>query len=174
MTTWPKITIRTIALGNVAMGAIGLFLQIDSFVRFSQRHQFNATRPYETYAYWVVACIAFLFVSLALISGLLLWRTSRSALRICNLLFGAQLVYWVGGTMLDVMLATSKSESAHRFVTTLASVNGIGNMGLAPQVLSLYPVWALVLLNLAYWRTGKAEPSSRSDTTGPASAPFRP
>ncbi len=155
MTTWPRITIRTIAVGNVAMGAIGLFLQIDSVVRFSQRHQFAPTRPFETYAYWVVACMAFVFASLALISGFFLWRTSRSALRLCNLLFGAQLVYWVGGAMLDVMLATSKSEWAHRLVTSLASVGGIGNMGLAPQVLSLYPVWALMLLNLAYRRVAQ-------------------
>lgn len=156
------------------MGAIGLFLQVDSAIRFSLRHQFTATRPYETYAYWGVACIAFVFVSLALISGILLWRTSRFALRLCNLFFGAELVYWVGGAMLDVMLATSKNEWAHRLVTSLASVTGIGNMGLAPQVLSLYPGWALVLLNLAYWRTGKDGPSSRSDATQTASAPFHP
>src|SRR5260370_42459707 len=85
MTTWPRITIRTIAVGNVAMGAIGLFLQIDSVVRFSQRLQFAPTRPFEPYAYWVVACLAFVFASLALMSGFFLWRTSRSALRLCNL-----------------------------------------------------------------------------------------
>src|SRR5260370_25914516 len=106
--------------------------------------------------------MALVFASLALISGFFLWRTSRSALRLCNLLFGAQLVYWVGGAMLDVMLATSKSEWAHRLVTSLASVGGIGNMGLAQQVLSLYPVWALLLLNLADrrggpWETPKAK-----------------
>jgi len=164
MTTWPKITIRTIALGNIAMGALGLFLQLDSAVRFSQRHQFIGTRPGETYAYSTLACIAFAFALLALVSGFFLWRTSRSALRLCNLLFGSELIYWVAGAMSDVILATSKSEWAHNFATSVASVSGVGNMGLAPQVLSLYPVWALVLLNLAYWRAGKAEPPSHLDT----------
>lgn len=156
--TWPKATIRTIALGNVVVGAMGLYLQTDSVVRFSQRHQFTSTRPYETYAYCILACISFVFASLALVSGFFLWRTGRAALRLCNILFGSQLVYWVGIAMLDVMLVKSKSEWAHHFVMSIAAVSGVGNMGLAPQVLSLYPVWVLVLLNLAYWRMWKAEP----------------
>jgi hypothetical protein len=36
-------------------------------------------------------------------------------------------------------------------------------MGLAPQVLSLYPVWVLVRLSLTYRRTRKAEPPSHLD-----------
>lgn len=94
MTTWPKITIRTIAVGNVTMGALGLFLQLESAVRFSQRHQFIGTRPGETYVYSTLACIAFAFALLALVSGFFLWRTSRTTLRLCNLLFGSELVYW--------------------------------------------------------------------------------
>jgi hypothetical protein len=42
----------------------------------------------------------------------------------------------------------------------IGAVNGIGNVGLGLQVVSLYPVWVLVLLNLAYWRMRKAEPST--------------
>jgi len=160
VTTWPKITIRTIALGNVVMGGFGLFLQIDGVIRSSLRHQFTATRPHETYAYWVIACMCFAFVSLTLLSGFLLWRAGRPALRLCNWLFGSQLVYWVGSSVLDVRLLTSKSEWAHRLVTSIGAVSGVGNVGLGPQVLSLYPVWVLVLLNLAYWRMGKAEPST--------------
>jgi len=158
VTTWPKITIRTIAIGNVVMGGFGLFLQIDGAIRFTQRHQFTATEPYETYAYWVIVCIGFVFLSLTLLSGLFLWRTDRRALRLSNWLFGSQFGYWVGSSMLDVMLLTSKSEWAHRFVMSIAGASGIGNVGFGPQVLSLYPVWVLVLLNLAYWRMGKAEP----------------
>jgi len=160
VTTWPKITIRTIALGNVLIGGFGLFLQIDSVIRFSQRHQFTATRPYETYAYWATICIGFVFVSLTLLSGFFLWQTGRPALRLCNWLFGSQVVYWVGSSMLDVRLLTSKSELAHRLGMSIGAVSGVGNVGLGPQVLSLYPVWVLVLLNLAYWRMGKAEPST--------------
>jgi hypothetical protein len=73
------------------------------------------------------------------------------------LLFGAELVYFVGGAMLEVTLVTSKSEWAHRLAISIASVGGIGNMGIALQVLSLYPVWVLLLLNLAYWRMWKTE-----------------
>jgi hypothetical protein len=160
VTTWPKITIRTIALGNVVIGGFGLFLQIDGAIRFSQRHHFTAAKPYETYAYWVIVCIGFVFVSLTLLSGFFLWQTGPPTLRFCNWLFGSQLAYWVGSSMLVVMLVTSKSEWAHRFVMSIAAARGIGNVGLAPQLLSLYPVWVLVLLNLAYWRMGKAEPST--------------
>jgi hypothetical protein len=160
VTTWPKISIRTIALGNVAMGGFGLYLQIDGAIRFSQRHQFTSTRPYETYAFWVIVCIGFVFASLTLLSGFFLWRTGRPALRLCNWLFGSELVYWFGSSMLDVMLLTSKSEWAHRLGMSIGAVGGVGNVGLGPQVFSLYPVWVLLLLNLAYWRMGKAEPST--------------
>ena len=159
MTIWPKITIRTIALANIVMGAMGLFLQIDSLIRFYRTYQFTVARPYEAYAYWVIVCIGFVFVSLTLLSGFFLWRTTGSGRRLCNLLFGSQLVYWVGGAILDVMLVTSKGEWAHRVVMSIAAASGIGNVGLAPQLLSLYPVWILLLLNLAYWRMGKAEAS---------------
>jgi hypothetical protein len=160
VTTWPKITIRTIALGNIVIGAMGLYLQVDSAIRFSQRHQFTSIRPYETHAYWVTACTSLVFASLALLSGFFQWRTGRSALRLCNWLFGSQLVYWIGSAMLVVMLVTSKCEWAHRLGMSIGAVGGIGEMGTAPQVVSLYPVWVLVLLNLAYWRMGKAEPST--------------
>jgi hypothetical protein len=62
--------------------------------------------------------------------------------------------------MLDVTLVTSKSEWAHRLGMSVGAVSGVGDMGLGPQVVSLYPVWVLVFLNLAYWRIGKAEPSN--------------
>ena len=64
MSIWPKITIRTIALANIVMGAMGLFLQVDSVIRFSRRHQFTVAKPDEAYAYWVIVCIGFVFVSL--------------------------------------------------------------------------------------------------------------
>ena len=159
MTIWPKITIRAIALASIVMGAMGLFLQVDSVIRFSQRHQFAAARPYETYAYLSMVCIGTVFAFLVFLSGFFLWRADRPALRLCNLLFGSELVYWVGGPMVDVLLVTSKSEWAHRVATSIGAVWGIGNMGIGPQVVSFYPVWVLVVLNLAYWRMGKAEAS---------------
>ena len=160
MITCPKIIIRTIALVNIVMGGFGLFLQIDGVIRSSLRHQFNAAGPYETYAYWGIVCICFAFVSLTLLSGFLLWRTGRPALRLCNWLFGSELVYWVGSSMLVVMLLTSKGEWTHRLGMSIGAVSGVGNVGLGPQILFLYPVWVLVLLNLAYWLMGKAEPST--------------
>jgi hypothetical protein len=159
MTIWPKITIRAIALGNILMGTMGLFLQVDSVIRFSQRHQFAAARPYETHAYLFMVCIGTVFALLGFLSGFLLWRADRPALRLCNWLFGSELVYWAGGAMVEVLLVTSKSEWDHRAATSIGAVWGIGNMGLAPQLLSLYSVWVLLLLNLAYWRMGKAEAS---------------
>ena len=106
-----------------------------------------------------MVCIGTVFALLVFLSGFLLWRADRPALRLCNLLFGSELVYWVGGPMVDVLLVTSKSEWDHRVATSIGAVWGIGNMGIAPQLLSLYPVWVLLLLNLAYWRMGKAEAS---------------
>src|SRR5260221_12554129 len=74
--------------------------------------------------------------------------------------------------MLVVMRVKSKREWAHRFVMSIAAARGIGNVGLAPQLLSLYPVWVLVLLNLAYWRMGKAEPSTAKISVWATSTQF--
>src|SRR5258707_13009562 len=133
MTIWPKITIRTIALANIVMGAMGLFLQIDSLIRFYRTYQFTVARPYEAYAYWVIVCIGFVFVSLTLLSGFFLWQTGPPTLRFCNWLFGSQLAYWVGSSMLVVILVTFKREWAHRFVMSIAAERGMGNVGLAPR-----------------------------------------
>ena len=161
MISWAKVTIRAIALGNSALGTAGLLLQADSAFRFSQKNQFSSAAPYETYAYWVMASISFALAFVAFLSGFFLWRADRSALRLCNWLFGSQLLYWVGKSILDIGLVTSKSEQAHLYATSIARATGIANMGTAPQIVLLYPVWALVLLNLAYWRMRKANPLFR-------------
>ena len=149
MKTWPKSTIRAVAIANVLLGGFGLYLQVDSALRFIQRSQLGFSTPQ---IYWITASISFALTLATFLSGFFLWRTDRRALLLCNWLFGSELVYWVGGSLLDVMLVTSKNEWAHRFVMSTAAASGIGNMGLAPQVLILYPVWALILLNFAYRR----------------------
>jgi hypothetical protein len=157
--TWPKATIRAIAVANAVLGAAGLFLQADAAIRFSQRNQFSSSVPYLSYMFWVTASVSFALASIALISSFFLWRIDHRALRLCNWLFGAELVYWVGNGLLEVMLATSKSEWAHHFAMSMAGAGGIGNMGMAPQFLSLYPAWAIVILNFAYRRMDKVDPS---------------
>jgi hypothetical protein len=69
------------------------------------------------------------------------------------------LLYLAGDSLVVVVLVTSRSDWAHGLSISIAAARGIGNIGLGPQFLSLYPVWALVLLNLAYWHTRKPEPS---------------
>jgi|HubBroStandDraft_6_1064221.scaffolds.fasta_scaffold739387_1 hypothetical protein len=147
--TWPKSVIRAVAIANVLLGGLGLYLQVDSALRFIQRSQLGFSTPL---VYWITASISFALTLATFLSSFFLWRTDRRALLLCNWLFGTELVYWVGGSMLDVMLVTSKYEWAHRFVMSTATASGIGNMGIAPQVLVLYPVWALILLNIAYRR----------------------
>jgi hypothetical protein len=149
MKTWPRAIIRFIAIANILLGGFGLYLQADSARRFIQRNQLGFSLPQ---VYWAVASISFAVALATLLFGFFLWRTDRIALRLCNWLFGFELVYWVGTAMFEFALWSSKAEWAHSLSTNMAGAGGIGNMGTALQFISGYPVWALILLNVAYRR----------------------
>lgn len=149
MKTWPKAVIRFLAAANILLGGSGLYLQADSARRFIQRNQLGFSIPQ---VYWITASISFALALATLLFGFFLWRRDRRALLLCNWLFGFELVYWVGTAMFEFALWSSRAEWAHSLGKNLAGAGGIGNMGTALQLISLYPVWALILLNVAYWR----------------------
>jgi len=97
------------------------------------------------------------FLGSLVLGGLLLLRTDRRGLRVCNFLFVAEVLYWIGTPLIGFYLTMSLTTRrwAAGVSSSVAGATGIGNMGLAPQILTGYPIIALVLLNLAFRRLAR-------------------
>jgi hypothetical protein len=153
---WPKYAVRSIAFGNLVMCAVGILLQIDAMIRVAQRPQLSNVSTYAMRAFWAMACISMIFGVVGFISVPLLWHLEDSGRRLCNWLFGTELAYWVANSQITILLVMSNNEWIHSLGKTMGHARASGAMATAPQFLTLYPVWALVLLNLAYRAINKS------------------
>lgn len=151
--TWEKIVLRGLGTTNVVMGAMGVYLQTDGLIRFSRQHSFADS--HDVKAFWIMTSICLAIVAVTLISGILLWKMGRWAARLCIACFAFELAYWLGSSVVRVSLITSHGDRAHTLAASLARVTGIANVGISPQILSFYPVWALLLLCWALARLQK-------------------
>jgi len=134
----------------------GAPLQIDAMIRIARGPQFSNVSPYAMRVFWAMACVSMIFGVIGLISVPPLWHLDDGGRRLCNWLFGTELVYWVANSQITILLAMSNSEWIHSLGTSMGPARASGGMATAPQFLTLYPVWALVLLNLAYRAKNKS------------------
>jgi len=107
--------------------------------------------PYLLQAFWTMTAINFiLLVSLAIGSVRLLQLKPRGV-TICSSVFAAEILYFTLVAMLWFPFSAAFSMS-------IAGATGIGEMGIAPQVLSGYPLVALGALYFARKRLGALPP----------------
>ena len=97
-----------------------------------------------------------------LVSAVPLWRLKRSGLLLCNLLFGFELLYFLGQAFLALAFIGSSNQVLKGLGSSIAGATGIGGLGLALQDITAYPIIALIALNVAYHKLRKIETSAVS------------
>ena len=96
-----------------------------------------------------MAFINLCFLALLVVGGIHLFRLRPSGVTICNTVFVGEIIYFFVIGFLWSALPRPVSMG-------VAAATGIGNMGISPQVISGYPLVALICLNLAGRKRTKA------------------
>ncbi len=152
MRDWPAKAVRTVGILNILFGAVGLYLTMLSIRHFSPRATHAGHPPYEPQAYWAIITINFAFLLVLVFAGWLLWRLDQRGVRLCNWLLSLEIVYWLGYTTLGLFLSMANDKRISLIGLSMGAVGGIGHMGLVPQIVTLYPVVILIVMNVAYRR----------------------
>lgn len=57
-----------------------------------------------------------------------------------NYVFSSEILFWVLSIAVDLALGMSANATAVKVGTSLAAMGRVGNMGIAPQILTAYPL----------------------------------
>jgi hypothetical protein len=156
MRPWAARTIRAFAIVNVLLVMFGLYLLVGTVLRHYGLPPNPSAPAYYHQAFYGRSIINLLFL-LALLAGSgFLWRLKRAGLTICNAVFALEILYFVGDALLDIILWMVGGKPA-LFAHGLAAAGGTGNMGIGPQLLTGYPIIALIALNIAYRKLHRPE-----------------
>jgi hypothetical protein len=147
MRDWGKILIRSFGIANWFFGLTGAWFLVVTEWRVHVRHLWPD--PYDAGAYYFLVTINALFVLAMFPTGYWLILIRRRGVVFSNYVFCAEILFFMLSAIIEVVLGTSRNTSVASAVKSLASMGGVGNMGTVLQILTAYPVIALIALNLA-------------------------
>ena len=153
MKRWARILIRALSVANLLQAVVGLVVMGEGVFRATARFE-TTGRHYAVFPYRAMIVINLVFLLTLIVGSIYLWKLSRRGLHVCNVLFFSELGYWL---LLQRLSSASfgGGTTAESFRIALDEAAVMGNMGLWPQLLTLYPLIALLLLNLAYWKSSE-------------------
>jgi len=99
--------------------------------------------PYAEQAFLVRTGISVVFLLVQVVAGIHLIRLRQSGIRISNVLFMSMILYFLAGPILFLTGSGPIRDS-------IAVTTGAGNIGIGLQLITGYPVIALIVLNLVH------------------------
>jgi len=147
MSNWDKFLIRFFGILHLAFGAIGIVFLIDAAVRTIPARSLQHF-PYERLFYHLDLSIEAILIGGLIWAGVQLTCLQRRGVSLSNYVLTIEMIYWVVSAWTALALAMH-GGSAKAAGMSIAAVAGIGGMPTAPQLLTGYPLIALVALNLA-------------------------
>lgn len=154
--SWPAVVIRVFAVLNLLMGVLGLAALSLTLATRLAYEPWKQDPPYDAQAYYVRSFINVLFVILTILGAYHLWHVRRRGWAICKVLFLGEIAY-VFINWLDFLLYWVMGDRADLILTAFGATAGIGNMGTSFQIITGYPVIALIGLKIAFGRLSRAE-----------------
>lgn len=142
---WPLFTFRAFAIANFIVASLGLVFVVEAVygVRAAALRHTTET-PYLIFSFWAMTAINLCFLGFLVLGSVYLLKPRMLGVVVCNAVFITEILYFLSGGMFFWGPAVPRSISM-----SVAAATGIGNMGLGPQLVSAYPLFALVGLNLA-------------------------
>jgi len=156
MRPWAARTIRAFAIVNVLLVMFGLYLLVGTVLRHHGLPP-NPTAPaYYSQAFYGKSIVNLLFL-IALVAGSrFVWRLKRQGLWICNIAFTGEIIYFVVDVAFSLFSQFAGGEIA-LIGLSMGAAGGTGDMGIGPQLLTGYPIIALIALNIAYRKLHRRE-----------------
>jgi hypothetical protein len=148
--TRPSVALRAFGIANLVFVAIGLWAISYPVAAVAAGRMGNSPdQPYFLRAFWTMTAMNLVFLALLAFTGVRLLQLRRSAVKACNILFVAEILYFV-------CIPWSK-EIPRDVALSIAAATGIGNMGIAVNLFTGYPIIALIGLNLGNRRLRNPE-----------------
>ena len=145
MRDWGRTLVRSFGIANWFYAVTGAYFLVDGLRRVNH----FGPNPYEAKAYYFYVSINALFLFGLLLTGYWLILIRRRGVILSNYVFSMEILFFVLSSLVSLRLAMSSNPRAVSVGMSLGAVAGIGNMGTALQLLTAYPLIALVALNLA-------------------------
>ena len=146
MRGWAVKLVRAIAITNALFVVGGLYLLADSLLRHHQFGQWAAHAPYYNPSFYLQTLVNLVFLVGLAVGSISLWRLSPAGRRICNVVFGGEIVYFLGSAIFS--LAAMLHGGTLGLIGQAIGVTG--DMGINLQLITAYPVIALIVMNFAF------------------------
>ena len=156
---WPAIVIRVFGVLNVLMGLIGVAALMTSLILRLQFDPWPQDPLYLAQAYYIRSGINLVFVVLTILGGIYLLRVQQRGWTVCKVLFFGEIAYFFVGWY-DFLLYWALGDQARLILKAFGASGGTGNMGTGIQIITGYPVIALIGLSIAYARLRHAPTST--------------
>jgi hypothetical protein len=147
MRDWGKILIRSFGVANCLLGLTGAWFLIGTQWRVHVRHLWPD--PHDAGAYYFLVAVNALFLLAILLTGYWLILIRRRGVVFSNYVFSGEILFFVLSSAFGLALDMSGNATAVSVGRSFGAMGGVGNMGIAPQILTAYPLIALIALNLA-------------------------
>jgi hypothetical protein len=147
MKNWGAAIARVVGGLNLVYGLLGMAMLVHELVRVTSRIHNSVAAPYQRAYYGCSTAANGLFLVGLVVAGYWLLRLYRRGAVLSNFVFSFEILYWV----LSNVFSLAAMMSANRVIASigLSMAGESGNMGIALQILTLYPLIALVGLNIA-------------------------
>ena len=158
MRGWARKVIFGLVLTNVALVASGTYFLVHGILRFREMGSPD-TPPYYLPVFYAENALNLAFLLALLVGSVLLWRRRRAGRWTCNIVFVLEIAYLLGGSAFQ-LVAAFHGGSASLIGSAMGATGGTGNMGIALQLISGYPIIALILLNLTFAKGKESQAGS--------------
>jgi hypothetical protein len=127
--------------------------------------------PYFAQAFYAASAINLVCVVAVFVAGVYLWRVRRAGRILSNAAFTFELAYFFLDFSVIRLVLRIAGVGVAIGRDAIASVGGIGNMGIGLQIIIGYPLIALVVVNIAYRRLNRTGSEPLQQGKGQQSKP---
>jgi len=146
---WPIKMVRVIACLNLLFVVIGVCLLVVTWDHADRNHVPLQGPTYVVEVSKIRLVIDVVFLLALAFASIALWRLDRRAVAFCSIVFGCEVLYFLADPAIALFLSMGKAGMATGIGQSIAATYGTGNMDLTPQLLTGYPILALIFLNIA-------------------------
>jgi len=145
----PMRLARGCAVGNLCFAGLGFLLLFGTACQVRTARATILT-PEQTNVFWVMTSIDLLLLVALVGSAALLWNMRPLGLWASITTYLLEIFYLPAISVLKITLRSSGTETRMKLADSVAAVLGIGNAALAPQLVTLYLIIAIILVSLAF------------------------
>lgn len=164
MPSWPSRVIRAFGIVGILVALFGLDNSLRTIVRYSRLLPRTGEAAFHSLGFYVMTTVNILCLLALIVGSVGLLRVSERGRVICNVVFAFEILYFTFEPIMDLFLSLAGGKAA-LIGDSFSRAGGTGNMGLVIQLISGYPVIALVAINVAYrkLRREKRRATSHAD-----------